>query len=490
MANDEVEKLVALIHELRQLPREIEWVEFKHNNDNPQEIGEYASALANSAAIENQAFGHLVWGIDNDTHAVVGTTFRPKAAKKGNEELENWLAHKLTPAADVRFHGFEIDGIPVAIMTVGRSTHQPVQFEGVEYIRVGSYKKKLKDHADKARRLWDSFNSTPFERQIAAERLEAAEVLKLLDYPSYFRLLDVPLPEDRVGILRRLADDGVIAGRTGDRWDITNLGALLFASDLSRFPGLARKAVRVVQYDGESRVKTKRERPTDKAKGYATGFEELIAYIKAILPENEVVGAAFREAVPMYPEPAIRELVPNALIHQDFSITGAGPFIEVFDGRLEVTNPGKPLVDTQRFLDMPPRSRNEGIASFMRRLNICEERGSGIDKVVFQTEVYQLPAPLFEVVGDNTRAVLFAHRPFPGMEREDQVRACYLHACLQAVQGARLTNTSLRRRFGVEEDERSRISRIIRDTVKAGLIKPYERGRESRRHVSYVPFWG
>ena len=91
----------------------------------------------------------------------------------------------------------------------------------------------------------------------------------------------------------------------------------------------------------------------------------------------------------MFPELAIRELVANAIIHQDFTLSGTGPMIEIFSDRMEITNPGIPLVDTQRFLDSPPRSRNEGLASFLRRIGICEERGSGIDKVVFQTEVAQ-----------------------------------------------------------------------------------------------------
>jgi predicted HTH transcriptional regulator len=93
----------------------------------------------------------------------------------------------------------------------------------------------------------------------------------------------------------------------------------------------------------------------------------------------------------------VRELVANALIHQDFSLSGAGPMVEIFDGRIEITNPGEPLVDTDRFLDSPPTSRNEGLASLMRRFRICEERGSGIDKVVAQLELYQLPPPVFEV---------------------------------------------------------------------------------------------
>jgi predicted HTH transcriptional regulator len=152
----------------------------------------------------------------------------------------------------------------------------------------------------------------------------------------------------------------------------------------------------------------------------------------------------------MYPELAIRELVANMIIHQDFSVRGAGPMIEVFERRLEITNPGDPLVDTQRFLDTPPRSRNEALASFLRRVGICEERGSGIDKVVFETEFAQLPAPLFEAVGGNTRAVLFAHRAFSEMDKADRTRACYQHACLQFVQRGNLTNSSLRKRFGIE----------------------------------------
>ena len=116
--------------------------------------------------------------------------------------------------------------------------------------------------------------------------------------------------------------------------------------------------------------------------------EGLISFIMALVPTNEVVEQALRKTVPMYPVLAIRELVANALIHQDFFATGTGPMVELFEDRVEITNPGAPLVSTERFLDTPPKSRNEALASLMRRFRICEERGSGIDKVVFQTEVF------------------------------------------------------------------------------------------------------
>jgi len=442
---------------------------------------------ANSAALCGKANAYLVWGVADVTHELVGTTFRLSRARRGNEELENWLLRLLDPRIHFRFIEFEADGKHISMIEIPRAAHQPVQFQGVEYIRVGSYKKKLKDFPERERALWRIFDVTPFEQRVATERVSGADVLYQLDYPSYFKLLDVPLPENRDAILARLADDHMVQPREGGQWDILNLGAVLFASDLSRFLHLARKALRVVEYDGGGRVHTKRERQDHM--GYAAGFEGLIGFLKDMLPENEVIGEALRKTVPMYPELAIRELVANAIIHQDFTMTGTGPMVEIFDGRLEITNPGEPLMDTKRFLDTPPQSRNEALASFLRRIGICEERGSGVDKIVSQTELYQLPAPLFEVVGGHTRAVLFAHRTFAAMYKADRVRACYLHACLLHVQRQQMTNSTLRQRFGIHERNRAQISRVISDTIDAKLIRPYNPESESRRHASYVPYW-
>ena len=178
----------------------------------------------------------------------------------------------------------------------------------------------------------------------------------------------------------------------------------------------------------------------------------------------------------------------NALIHQDFFVTGAGPTVEIFDDRIEITNPGEPLVDTQRFVDTPPRSRNEAVASLMRRFRICEERGSGIDKVVFQVELFQLPAPLFERPEGFTRTVLFAHKPLSAMGKPDRIRACYLHACLCYVMRQPMTNASLRERFGIASTNKAMASRLLREALGAGMIRLVneEVGHKSR---SYVPFW-
>ena len=177
-------------------------------------------------------------------------------------------------------------------------------------------------------------------------------------------------------------------------------------------------------------------------------------YIHALLPEKEVIGRAIRRTEPMYPMVAVRELVANALIHQDFSVTGAGPMVEVFDHRVEIINPGAPLIATERFVDAAPRTRNDKLASLMRRFNICEERGSGIDKVVLEIESAQLPAPRFETPEDATRATVFASKPLKEMGNRERIHACYLHACLNHVLGKaghqRLDSSTFRALFRTE----------------------------------------
>jgi len=487
MTRDRTEAFLrSLVSELRQLPRETEWVEFKVNNAEPQAIGEYISALANSAALVGKTHAWMVWGIDDDSHAPVGTGFDPWSARKGNEELESWLLRLLEPRIDFRFDAVDVDGQRIVVLEIAAASRRPVRFSGTEYIRIGTYKKPLKDYPEKERALWRSFDRVPFEAGRAMTHLDVDGVFELLDTPAYFELLQLPLPDGRAAIMEALAQDGLVAQDQAGRWDITNLGAILLARRLEAFPSLGRKAIRVIQYRGPDRLETQREQLG--AKGYANGFEGLLAFINGLLPTNEVVGQALRRDVPMFPQLAVRELVANALIHQDFSATGAGPTVELFEGRIEITNPGKPLVATERFLDCPPKSRNEALASRMRRFGICEERGSGVDKVVAQVELHQLPPPVFEEPPGFTRVVLFAPRPLGSMDREERVRACYWHACLKYVQREAVTNTSLRERFGIEAKNSAKASRLLKEAVESGLLVPYDPDA-ARSQMKYLPHW-
>ena len=478
-----------LLRELRR-SREAECVEFKVGNTKPVLIGEYISALANSAALAGKAHGHLVWGIADETRSLVGTRFAPSAAKKGNEPLETWLSRLLSPQISFRFHETLLDDKRFVVLEVDSATHRPIAFAGTEFVRVGSAKRKLRDFPEKERALWRTFSQVRFEDGIAAERLGADDVLLALNWPAYFDLLGRPPLDSRDATLEALAQDKLIAPGDAGGFNVTNCGAMLLAKALGDFPSLRRKALRIIEYRGTGRLETLQEHEV--TKGYAAGFAELMDYINVRLPTREENGRAFQRSVPEFPPLAVRELVANALIHQDFFTTGTGPMVEIFDGRLEVTNPGEPLVETARFLDSPPRSRNEALASLMRRFDICEERGSGIDKVVAEIERFQLPAPVFEVPPGATRAILFGRKPLTEMDRSERVRACYLHACLKHVNGESLTNASLRKRFAIKAatpaSATSMASRYIREAVAAEVIKPAD-AQAGRRRMRYVPFW-
>ena len=484
--NREQDYYMGLVHELRKLPVETEWLEFKQNYAYEEDLGEYLSALSNSAALCGKVSAYMVWGVDDQTHEIVGTRFDPESSKVGNENLENWLLRFLAPKIDFHFYELSIDSYEVVLLEIGAAFRHPVAFKNQEFIRVGSYKKKLKDFKEKEAKLWRIFDAVPFEREIAAESVSATDVLQLLDYPAYFELLELPLPDNRDGIFTALESDDLVVRSADGIWDVTNLGAVLLAKKLSDFRGLRRKVIRVILYKGENRIETVREQSG--TKGYASGFEGLIGFITSLLPSNEVIGKALRKEVPMFPELAIRELVANALIHQDFHQSGTEPMIEIFSDRMEITNPGLPLVQTDRFLNSPPKSRNEALASFMRRVGICEERGSGIDKVVFQTEFYQLPAPIFEATDEHTRVILFSHKKLSKMDKADRVRACYLHSCLRYAQRDFMTNSTLRERFGIDAKNSAMVSRIINDTIAVGGIRCHDDsvGPKARK---YLPSW-
>ena len=233
----DTEYLQSLLSELLKLPQETEWVEFKHNNDDSKAIGEYISALANSAALSGKQSAYVVWGVEDSTHKALGTTFTPSTLRHKQQELESWLLQKCAPKLHFTFYEFvSVDDLPMVILEIPAASHTPVQFDGVEYIRVGSYKKSLRGFPEKERELWRVFDQTPFEKQMALENLTIDEVLRLLDYSAYFDLTKSPLPDGKNAILAALQADKLVDKAANGQWNISNLGAVLFAKQLRDFP--------------------------------------------------------------------------------------------------------------------------------------------------------------------------------------------------------------------------------------------------------------
>jgi predicted HTH transcriptional regulator len=474
-----------IIADIQAAAKESEWVEVKINNYSPETIGEYISALANGAAYMGQSKGYLVFGIDDATHSIVGTTYNPKSDRVCNQEIENWIATQLSPRIDFVIEEAIVNEKHVVLFIIDAAGNTPVKFKGTAWIRVGTYKKKLSEHPERERKIWQNTHNHCFENRIALSGILSDEVLTVIDYPSVFRLLHVPLPENKAGILEKLTEEKIINKR-GVSY-VTNLGAILFASDLKHFSPLSRKAVRIIFYKDNSRINAVKEQVGEK--GYAVGFKDMVDYINANLPVNEQIGDALRVDTPVYPSVAIREFMANALIHQDFSVGGTSPMVEIFKSRIEFTNPGKPLIDTLRFIDHSPISRNEQLAAIMRRMNFCEERGSGIDRAIEACELHQLPAPDFQKEDDFTRVIMFAPKPMRQMSKEDKIRACYQHCCLQHIAGEKMTNETLRKRLYIAAENYAMASRIIADTMNERLIKLRDTSR-SRKYAQYVPIWG
>ena len=322
-----------------------------------------------------------------------------------------------------------------------------------------------------------------WEEEIAKPRISGAEVLSLLDYGKYFERLEQTPPQNESDILETLCAEGLIKQGVGDRWDITNFGAILFANDLDQFDhSLARKEMRLTVYKGKSKASRviKRE---DSTKGYAVGLENMIALIDMFMPMSEHIGKVFRTEVPFFPRVALRELAVNALVHQDFTITGTSPQIEMFEDRIEITNPGKPLVEADRMMDSPSRTRNERLATLMRRMEFCEEKG--IEKAIESIEASQSAPPLFKESSGGLQVILYGSKNYAEMTTDERIRACYQHACMKQRTGKTMKNTTLKKRLGVAHA--AQVSLVIKKTLNKGLIKPADSGRP---RLGYIPWWG
>ena len=482
-----MENLDKLVLELCKLPQETGWVEFKHNNCDPKMVGEDISALANSAVIADRSYAYMIWGVDDNTHEIIGTKVNLKKEKKGNQELENWLRYLLSKNADFEMHSVDIDGKHVEMLVISKAVGNPVTFEKIDYIRVGSYTKKAIEFPALQAQLWDRLRNQQFEDAHAIADIQLQDIPRYLNCEAYFDILNMPVPTSIDRYAHYLVEDGIIAKQDNGLYAITNLGAILFAKRLSEFPRVGRKAIRIVQYDGLNRLVILKEETT--TEGYAISFENAVKYVNTLLPSKEDIDSVRRKSISTFPIPAIREAIANSLIHQDFFITGTGPLIEVFENRVEVTNSGTPLVDIMRIVDNPPKSRNEKLASLMRRLNMCEELGRGWDRMVISCELQKLPAPRIQIYQESTKVSLFSHLDFTNIPMEDKIWATYLHACIKYIEGDALTNSSLRERFGVAESSSGSISRLIKEVLKNKLIKPID-PNTAPRYMKYIPIWG
>lgn len=283
----QTQRNIALIDELLFDGDEQSCVEYKHNNDDPKMIGKLCSALANAAAIEQKDFAYVIWGIDDKTKQIIGTNFDPDSKKVGNQVFIMWLSQMLLPHITFYFKKINHPDAHVVLLEIPAAHTIPVEFDKVAYIRIGSATPRLSDYPEYHQKLINNLRSYMWEKAVAKSFITADEVLKLLDYPAYFKLLDQNLPDNKQGILEILSADHLISKDVGGHWNITNLGAILFAENIDNFDSsLSRKGIRFVAYDGDNRASSVLQR-IDEKKGYAKAFSGIVSYINKLLPINE-----------------------------------------------------------------------------------------------------------------------------------------------------------------------------------------------------------
>jgi ATP-dependent DNA helicase RecG len=475
----------ALLARLLREPSETEWLEFKRNNADPEEIGRCVSACANASMLARRDRAFLVWGIEDGSRQRVGTTVRLRALKRGGESFANWLIRLLEPRLWLEFLDFEDEGKQFSIQTIDPAYDRPVRFSGAEYIRIGDSIRPLREFPEYERSLWLATGSRRFESGIAFRHQTATDVLNTLDVSAYYTLARSPQPQNTEEILARFAKLGLIREDWEGGFDITNLGAILFAREITGFPSIAPKSVRVIKYSGVDKRDSEDE--IESRKGYAVGFSELQRYLLRQLPREERYIDGVRHAVSKYSEIAIREILANALIHQDFTISGAGPVIEVYADRLEISNAGNSLIEKDRIID-ERRSRNEQLCRLMRDLGMCEERGGGIDKAIIDIEERSLPAPEFVTSKDSMRVVIFGPKKFNELTKAERVWCCFCHCVIRWMQNEYMNNTSLRARFRLPNEQYQAVLAVISDAKKEGRIVPAD-PQQAKKTARYVPYW-
>lgn len=476
----------ALLKRLLQEQGENGWIEFKENNNDPHMIGKWISACANAAIISEKERAYLIYGIENATRKKVGTTVRLDEMKLGAENFTNWISRLIQPQLMMEFLDFEDEGKKFSILIIEPTYDRPVKFSGTEYIRVGENVKELKDFPEHERALWIATGRRKFESAVALPHQSIEQILEKLDVDAYYTLCGKEAKPGNIDeIIRRFSQSEFIIDNMEGGYDITNLGAILLAKDIGSFPSIATKSVRVIKYVGKDKSQSKGE--TEGKEGYAVGFSGLMKHIMMTLPSEEKYIEGVRKMIPVYPEIAIREVIANALIHQDFLLTGASPVIEIYSDRIEITNPGNSLIPVDRIID-ERRSRNEKLAATMRNLNLCEERGGGLDKTLLSIEEKNLPAPHFNSSEHSMCVVLFGTKAFNELSKNDKLRACFHHCILKWLTRDYMSNTTLRERFSLPQDEYQVVSAIISESVKKGRITPADKN-QGNRYAKYVPYW-
>lgn len=462
------------------VPEELNELDWKSGLSNKTErLAQHLSAFSNY-----KGGGMLVYGVHDD-----GTCFDLSKEEMDGiiEKLGNIAKNNLCYSITIDHSVIEYEGHALLFIYIPEQKEKPVYLRGGDifdsYYRSAGQTVKMSRNQVKS--LIAESQGITFEEQTAKTHLTGEEVLTLLDYKAFYERIDKNVPSATDTILGKLSDYG-FCKKEGEYWSITNLGAILYANDIRNFDDLKFREIVIHKYVGTNNRQQEFEQHI--TRGYAAAFEDVVDFIMQSTGKEKI--DVVRETVPTYPRVAIREITANMLVHQDMGISGIPLSIEIFTNRIVFTNPGAPLNNINRLIDLPPNSRNEKLAQTMFMLHICEKRGSGIDRAVAAIEEMVLPAVKFTKGEEHTRVFLYPQKKLKDMTKQEKINACYQHACLMYEEDMPINNQSVRERFELNKNQASVASRIIAETLEAGFIKPADEETASKKYMTYIPFYG
>ena len=395
---------VALIDRLRAMPTETVWLEFKRNYHEPELIGQYLSALANSACLGGRSSGYLVFGIDDQTHEVVGTEFDPYTTKaRGNQDLLPWLGASLQPNTGFTVYLPHPDG-RVVVFEVGPARDQPVSFRQTAYVRVGASKTELSRHPEKARAIWTRGNdwSAAVCRQATLDDLDPQALVRAREQ------FVVKHPAQATEAMEWDTTTFLNKARVLKQGAVTNTALLLLGrpeSSVLLAPAVAR--IYWVLKDARNR-----ELDYDHiGPPFLLAGDRLLERVRNLTVRALPSGTLFPREISQYDRWVLREAVHNCIAHQDYALRGRIVAVE-FPDRVLLTNVGDFLpgdVETVIRQDAPQAIyRNPFLADAMVELNLIDTQGGGIKRMFETQRKRSFPLPDYDLT-DTSRVAVTIH---------------------------------------------------------------------------------
>ncbi len=355
-----------IIQELCFYSSEREWFEFKVDWFQPDQLGEYISALANSAAIAGKENAYFVWGIDDQTHHIVGTSFDFQS-DVDNEPLQHYLARQCEPDVNFTFTETIINKVRVVLLTIPAAKTAPISYKGVRYIRIGSSKVNLKKYPERESYLFEilrhglpTMENTPSEYQdLSFEQLlvyYGAKGLKL-DQKNFRKNLHFYTDDGKYNILAQIL------------------------SDNSHLP------IRVAIFSGRTKADNMYSIREFGNQCLLYSLDDVLRYgdVLNIIQADETNRVVERKDVPLFENNAFREAVINAFLHNKW-VTGLEPMITVFSDRIEILSRGvfAPGQTLEGFFAGESVPVNQKLSEIFLQLHISEKTGRGVPVITKQ----------------------------------------------------------------------------------------------------------